>query len=87
MKISYSSVQSINISRIFKRNGTLSQTLNPIIIEQASYCIQFEVGTETVKILKFDKTSPVSEQLIIDLSDWRELESETIRDLEKIGNI
>ena len=57
--------------KIFRRNGNLSQTLKPIIIERASYCIQLEIGTETVKIRKFNKVSQASEQIIIDLSEWR----------------
>ena len=69
--------------RIFKRNGNLSQTLKPIIIERASYCIQFEIGTETVKTLKFKKNSQASEQIIIDLSEWRELESRRVREFRK----
>ena len=69
--------------RIFRRNGNLSQHLKPIIIERASYCIQFEIGTETVKILKFNKISQASEQIIIDLSEWRELESRGVREFGK----
>ena len=83
LKISYSSVQFANMRKIFRRNGNLSQTLKPIIIERASYCIQFEIGTEIVKILKFIKISQASEQIIIDLSDWRELESRRIREFRK----
>ena len=69
--------------RIFRRNGNISQTLEPIIIERASYCIQFEISTETVRILKFNKTSQASEQIIIDFSEWRELESRRVRELRK----
>ena len=69
--------------RICKRNGNRSQTLKPIIKERASYCIQFEIGTETVKILKFNKFCQASAQIIIDLSEWRELESKSIRDFRK----
>ena len=58
-----------DMRRIFRRNGNLSQTLTPIIIERASYCIQFEIGTKTDKILKFNKISQASEQIIIDLSE------------------
>ena len=83
MEIFYSSVHSINKSRIFERNRNLSQTLKPIIIERASYCIQFEIGSETVKILKFNKISQASEQIIMDLSEWRELESKRIREIKK----
>ena len=71
------------MSIISKRNGKLSQTLKPIIIERASYCIQFEIGTEAVKILKFDKISQASEQTIMNLSEWRQLESERIREIRK----
>ena len=79
MKISYSSVHFTNMRKIFRRNGNLSQTLKPIIIERASYCTKFEIGTETVKILKFNKKiSQASEQIIIDLSEWRELESKRV---------
>ena len=53
------------------------------MIERASYCIQFEIGTETVKILKFNRISQSSEQIIIDLSVWRELESKRIREFRK----
>ena len=66
-----------------RSNGSLSQTLKPIIIERASYCIEFEIGTETVKILKINKNSQASEQIIIDLSEWRELESKRVRDFRK----
>ena len=69
--------------KIFRRNGNLSQTLKPVIIERASYCIQFEIGTETVKLLKFNKISQASEQFIIDLSNWRELESKRVREFRK----
>ena len=71
------------MSRIFKRNGNLSQILNPIIIERASYCIQFEIGAKTVKILKFNKISQASEQMITNLSEWRELESKRLREFRK----
>ena len=83
LKISHSSVHFTNMRRIFTRNGNLSQTLKPIIIERASYCIQFEIVTETVKILKFIKMSQASEQIIIDLSEWRELESRRVREFGK----
>ena len=52
----------------------------PIMIEWASYCIQFEIGTETVKILKLIKISLSSEQIIIKLSILRELESNRTRE-------
>ena len=68
---------------IFKRNGNLSQTLKPIIIERASYCIQFEIVTKTVKILKFNKISQAGEQIFMDLSEWRELESKRSREFRK----
>ena len=48
-----------------------------------SNCIQFEIGTETVKILKFNKIYQASEQIIIDLSEWRELETRRVRDFRK----
>ena len=83
LKISHKSVHFTDMRRIFRRNGNLSQTLKPIIIERASYCIQFEIGTETVKILKFKKMSQASEQIIIDLSEWRELESRRVREFGK----
>ena len=69
--------------RIFRRNGNLSQTLKPIIIERASYCIQFEIGPKIVMILKFNKISQASEQIIIDLSEWRELESRRVKESRK----
>ena len=65
-----------------KKRKSISN-LKPIIIERASYCIQFEIGTETVKILKFNKISQASEQIIIDFSEWRELESRRIREFRK----
>ena len=83
LKISYSSVHFTNMGKIFRRNGNLSQTLKSIIIERASYCIQFEIGTKTVKILKFNKISQASEQIIRGLSEWRELESKRVRDFRK----
>ena len=49
--------------------------MKPTIKELASYCIQFEICTKIVKILKFKKISQASEQNILDLSEWRELES------------
>ena len=78
LKIFHSSVHFTDMRRIFRRNGNLS--LKPIIIERASYCIQFEIVTETVKILKFIKMSQASEQINIDLSEWRELESRRVRE-------
>ena len=69
--------------RTFQRKGNLSQTLKLIIIERASYCIQFEIGTEIVNILKFNKISQASEQYIINLSEWREFESKRIREFRK----
>ena len=54
-----------------------------IIIERVSYCIQFDIGTKTTKILKFIKNSQDGEQIIIDFSDSRELESTRIRVLRK----
>ena len=83
LKVCYTSVLFTNMKKIFRRNGNLSQTLKPIIIERASYCIQFENGTKTVKILKFNKISQASEQIIIDLSEWRELESKRVREFKK----
>ena len=83
LKISSSSVHFTNMKRTFRRNGYLSQSLKPIIIERASYCIQFEIGTETVKILRFNKTSQASEQIMIDLSEWRELDSGRVREFRK----
>ena len=44
------------MTKNFRRNWYLYRKLKPIIIERASYCIQFEIGTETVKILKFKKS-------------------------------
>ena len=83
LKISYSSVQFTNMRRIFRRNGNLSHTLKPIIIERTSYCIQFEIGIETVKVLRFIKISQASEPIMIDLSKWRELESRRVREFRK----
>ena len=83
LKIFYNSVHFTNMRRIFRRNANLSKTLKPIIIERASCCIQFEIGTETVKILKFNKISQASEQIIINLSEWRELESRRVREFGK----
>ena len=40
------------MSKTFIRNESLSQKLKPIIIERASYNIQFKIGTEFVKIFK-----------------------------------
>ena len=53
------------------------------MIERASYCIQFQIGTKTVKILKFKMVSQSREQIIIDLLEWRELESKNLDNLEK----
>ena len=53
----------------FQKKRNISQILKPIILERASYCIQFEIGTKTVKILKFNKILQASEQIIIDLSE------------------
>ena len=84
LKISHCSVHFTDMRRIIRRNGNLSQTLKPIIIERASYCcIQFEIVTETVKFHKFIKMSKASEQIIIDLSEWRELESRIVREFGK----
>ena len=83
LKIFYSSIHSINLRRIFKRNGNLSRTLKPTITVRASYCIQFEMGTKTVKILKFNEIFQGSEQLIMDHSEWRVLESKRVGEFEK----
>ena len=83
LKISYSSVRFTYLRRIFRRNGNVSQTLKPIMIERSYYCIQFQIGTKTAKIVKFKKSSEVSEQIIIDLSEWRELESRRVREFRK----
>ena len=56
LEIYHKSVQNTNMNKIFRRNCNLSQKLKPIIIEWTSYCIQFEIGDETVKILKFKKS-------------------------------
>ena len=40
--------------------------------KRARHCIQFEIGTETVSILKINKISQSSEQIVVDLSEWRE---------------
>ena len=53
------------------------------MIEQASKCIQFKTVSETVKILKLNKISQSSEQIIIDFSEWRELESKRIGEIGK----
>ena len=47
---------------------------------KSSYCIQ---GTKTVKILNLKKMSQSSEQIIIDLSEWSELESKRIWEFRK----
>ena len=83
LKICYSSVHFTNMRKTFRRNGNISQTLKPIILERASYCIQFEIGTETVKVLKLNKISQASEQIIIDFLEWRELESRIVIEFRK----
>ena len=87
LKISNNSVHFTDMRRIFRRNGNLSQTLKPIIIERASYCIQFEIGSETIKILKYNEMFQASEQIIIDLSEWRELESRRVSIWKRIGYV
>ena len=71
------------MNKVFRGNVNLSQKLKPIIIERASLCIQFEIGTKTVMFLKLKKISQSSEQIIIDLTEWRELESKRIRESRK----
>ena len=73
-KYPYSSVHSTNMNKVFRENGNLFQKLKPILIHWASSCIQFEIGTEFVKILNFSEISQSSEQLIRDLSESKELE-------------
>ena len=88
MKILYSSVPSINLSKDFRRNGHLGQKLKPILIERASYIIQFEIGTKTVNSLKFNKFSQSGEQIIIDFSESRAIESKRIREIwKRIGYV
>ena len=88
MKILYSSVPSINLSKISRRNGHLCQKLKPIIIERASYSIQFEIGTKTVNSLKFNKFSQSGEQIIIDFSESRAIESKRIGEIwKRIGYV
>ena len=57
--------------------------MKTIIIKGASYCIQFQIGTKTVKVLKIDKISQASEKIILDLLEWRELESKRFREFRK----
>ena len=57
--------------------------MKTIIIKGASYCIQFQIGTKTVKVLKINKISQASEQIILDLLEWRELESKRFREFRK----
>ena len=57
------------MNKIFRRNENRSQKLKPITLERASYCIQFEIGTETAKILNFIKVHQSSEQTTKDLSE------------------
>ena len=71
------------MNKVFRGNINLSQKLKSIIIERASLCIQFEIGTKTVMFLKLKKISQSSEQTIIDLTEWRELESKRIREFRK----
>ena len=83
LKISHSSVHFTDMRKIFRRNGNLSQTLKPIIIERATYCIQFEIVTETVKFLKFNKMSHASEQIIITFRNGENSRVEELGNLEK----
>ena len=71
------------MNKTFRGNENLSQKLKPIIIEGASYCIQIEIGTETVKILKFNNIFQSSGQLIIDISDWRDSRAKELENFEK----
>ena len=72
------------MNKIFKRNGSLSQKVKPIIVERVSYCIQFQIGTKTVKILTIHKINQASERIIIYLPEWREHESKrNKKNLEK----
>ena len=48
-----------------------------------SYCIQLEIGTKVVMILKFKKISQSNDQIVKDLSEWRELESERYGEFRK----
>ena len=69
-----------SMKNFFTRNGNLFQKLKPIIIERASYCVQIEINTKTVKIIKFTKISHSVEHIIIDFSEWREHESKKNRE-------
>ena len=56
--------------------------MKPIIIERVIYCIQFASGTETVKLLDFEKIFQSSDKTIKDLSRVK-LDIEKIENLEK----
>ena len=60
----------------------MAQKMKPIIIERVIYCIQFASGTETVKLLDFEKIFQSSDKTIKDLSRVK-LEIEKIENLEK----
>ena len=57
LRIVFKEFHSNNMNKFFRRNGKLSQKVKPIIIERASYCMQFEIGTKSIKILRFNKNS------------------------------
>ena len=63
LKISYISVHSIIMSKIFKKNGKISQKVKPIIIERVSDCIQFDIGTKLPKLSNLLKTPRIVSKL------------------------
>ena len=51
--------------------------------ERVSYCTEFEKGTGVIKILKLKKKSLYSEQIFVEFSEQRELESKITRENRK----
>ena len=49
-------------------------TTKPNWIDRMSYCLQFEIGIDCVKLLKFNKNSKSSEQTIFHILECQELE-------------
>ena len=48
-----------------------------------SYCIQLEIGVKIVMFLNFKKIFQSNDQIVKDLSEWRELESERYGEFRK----
>ena len=69
--------------KLLKEKEIFTKSWNQSKQNGHSYFIQLEIGTKIVMFLKFKKISQSNDQIVIDLSEWREFESEIFREYRK----